>query len=199
MKLGPPPTGEGGPVKGNPMSRSHWLAGGAVPCLLLAASASAQELSTSNQVEQRTSPSWAGDPIVVTARRGGYAVPDTGAATKTDTPLVNVAQSVQVLNRTLIEEQDRRTLADALVNVSGVTPVRSEEVLFTSPIIRGFPAEIYGDGLPFYGATTTANDPTSLVGVERIDVVKGPGVDPLRRRRRHTAGWADQHRVGAAH
>ena len=81
---------------------------------------------------------------------------------------------MQVITRTLIEEQDRRTLGEALVNVSGVTPTRSEEVLFTSPIVRGFPAEIYLDGLPIYGATQAANDPTSLVGVERIDVVKGP-------------------------
>ncbi len=110
----------------------------------------------------------------MTGQRQTYAEPDTSAATKTNTPLINVPQSVQVINKTLIEEQDRRTLADALVNVSGVTPVRSEEVLFTSPIVRGFPSEIYQDGLPFYGATTTANDLTSLVGVERIDVVKGP-------------------------
>jgi iron complex outermembrane receptor protein len=114
------------------------------------------------------------DDIVVTARREGYAAPNSGSATRTNTPLIRTPQSVQVINKTLLVEQDRRTLAEALVNVSGVTPVRSEEVLFTSPIVRGFPSEIYQDGLPFYGATTTANDPTSLVGVERIDVVKGP-------------------------
>ena len=71
-------------------------------------------------------------------------------------------------------DQDRRTLADALVNVSGVVPTKSEEILFVSPLVRGFPAEIYTDGLAMFGNTTTANDPTSLVGVERIEVVKGP-------------------------
>lgn len=156
------------------MFRSYLLAGGAASCLMLAASASAQNAPPSEPDEQRRTPSWTGADIVVTGQRQIYAEPDTSAATKTDTPLINVPQSVQVINKTLIEEQDRRTLADALVNVSGVTPVRSEEVLFTSPIIRGFPSEIYQDGLPFYGATQTANDPTSLVGVERIDVVKGP-------------------------
>lgn len=156
------------------MFRSYLLAGGAASCLMPAASAYAQEAIPSDPGEQRRTPSWTGDDIVVTGLRQTYTEPDTSAATKTNTPLINVPQSVQVINKTLIEEQDRRTLADALVNVSGVTPVRSEEVLFTSPIIRGFPSEIYQDGLPFYGATTTANDPTSLVGVDRIDVVKGP-------------------------
>ena len=122
-------------------------------------------------------PSWMSE-VVVTGLRPTYAAPDTNAATRTDTPLIDVPQSVQVITRSLIQEQDRRTLGDALVNVSGVTPTRAEEFLFTSPIVRGFPAEIYLDGLPLYGATQAANDPTSLVGVERIDVLKGP-VSPL--------------------
>ena len=156
------------------MSGSYLLAGGAASCLVLAASASAQDATSTRPSEQRQTPSWTGGDIIVTGQREAYTVPDTSAATKTNTPLINVPQSVQVITKTLIEEQDRRTLGDALVNVSGVTPTRSEEVLFTAPIIHGFPAEIYQDGLPFYGATQAANDPTSLVGVERIDVLKGP-------------------------
>jgi len=119
-------------------------------------------------------PSWTMSPIVVTARTDGYTATSTRAATRTDTPLIQVPQSVQVLTRDLIEEQDRRTLADALVNVSGVVPNRPEEGLFAEPIVRGFPAEIYQDGLPMYGAARAANDPASLVGVARIDVLKGP-------------------------
>ena len=143
-------------------------------CLLLTAPASAQDAGSPTPSRQAPAPSWTGGDVVVTGQRQSYAVPDTGSATRTDTPLIQLPQSVQVITRTLIEEQDRRTLADALVNVSGVTPTRPEEILFTAPIIHGFPAEIYQDGLPFYGATQAANDPTSLVGVERIDVVKGP-------------------------
>ncbi|MBW6533157.1 hypothetical protein KZ820_20630 [Sphingomonas sp. RRHST34] len=79
-------------------------------------------------------PSWSGTDIVVTGTRDSYGVPGTSAATRTDTPLIQVPQSVQVLTRTLIQEQDRRTLGDALVNVSGVTPTRSDEVLFIPPI-----------------------------------------------------------------
>jgi iron complex outermembrane receptor protein len=111
---------------------------------------------------------------VTAADAGSFASLDSASATRTSTPLIDVPQSVEVLNRTLIRDQDRRTLGDALVNVSGVVPTKSEEILFVSPIVRGFPAEIYTDGLAMFGNTTTANDPTSLVGVERIEVVKGP-------------------------
>ena len=139
----------------------------------LAALLGASALTPAAHAEPPPPPSWASE-VVVTAVRPSYAAPDTSSATRTDTPLIEVPQSVQVITRALIEEQDRRTLGEALVNVSGVTPTRSEEALFTSPIVRGFPAEIYLDGLPMYGATQAANDPTSLVGVQRIDVVKGP-------------------------
>jgi len=111
--------------------------------------------------------------IQVAATTGSYAAPDSSSATRTNTPLIEVPQSVQVLTRTLIEEQDRRTLGDALVNISGVTPTKPEEALFTGPIVRGFPAEIYLDALPVYGMNAT-DDPTSLVGTERIEVLKGP-------------------------
>lgn len=104
----------------------------------------------------------------------GYAVPSATAATRTDTPLIDIPQSVQVIPRTLLEEQDVRTLAQALVNVSGVVPTKPEELLFTPPIVRGFPAEVYVDGLPIFGGNQQAFDPTSLVGVERIEVLKGP-------------------------
>lgn len=124
--------------------------------------------------QTKDAPSWTSETIVVTGKRESYAAPDTAAATRTDTPLIQVPQSVQVLTRTLIQEQDRRTLGDALVNVSGVTPTRSDEVLFIPPIARGFPAEVYLDGLPVFAGNQQAYDPNSLVGIERIDVLKGP-------------------------
>jgi iron complex outermembrane receptor protein len=117
---------------------------------------------------------WTSAPIVVTATAGRYGAADSSAATGTDTPLIDVPQSVQVITRSLIDDQDLRTLGDALVNVSGVTPTRSDDVLFIPPIVRGFPAEVYLDGLPIFAGNQQAYDPNSLVGVERIEVLKGP-------------------------
>ena len=56
----------------------------------------------------------------MTAQRPGtYAI---GAAnvTRTSVQLINAPQSIQVLTRTLIDEQQLATLADAVRNVSGV-------------------------------------------------------------------------------
>ncbi len=118
--------------------------------------------------------SWTTSTIVVTGNREGYAAPTSSSATRTDTPLIEVPQSVQVVTRSLLQEQDRRTLGEALVNVSGVTPTRSEENLFIPPILRGFPGEVYLDGLPIFAGNQQAYDPSSLIGVERIEVLKGP-------------------------
>lgn len=138
-----------------------------------------QPLCSDNASSNADTPSekkviWTSRPVVVTATVGHYAAPDSTAATRTTTPLVDVPQSVQVITQSLIEDQDRHTLGDALVNVSGVTPTRSDEVLFIPPIVRGFPAEVYVDGLPIFAGNQQAYDPNSLVGVERIEVLKGP-------------------------
>lgn len=141
----------------------------------LASMAQAQSEQNGALHEDATSvPSWAPDTVVITAKRANYTASETSAATRTDTPLIEVPQSVQVLTRSLIVEQDRRTLGEALVNVSGVVPTRSEEQLLIPPLVRGFPAEVYLDGLPIYAGNQQAFDPTSLVGVARIDVLKGP-------------------------
>lgn len=52
--------------------------------------------------EEGQTPSWSGSDIVVTGVRDGYSAPETSAATRTDTPLIQVPQSVQVLTRTSI-------------------------------------------------------------------------------------------------
>ena len=103
-----------------------------------------------------------------------YTVLNSTSATRTDTPLIEVPQSVQIIPRSLIEDEDINVLGDALVNVSGVTPTRSDEVLFIPPIVRGFPAEVYVDGLPIFAGNQQAYDPDGLVGIEQIDVLKGP-------------------------
>ena len=113
--------------------------------------------------------------VQVSATETPYTALDSGAGTRTRTPLINVPQSIEVVNSTMIRDQDRRTLADAMVNVAGVVAPKPEEILFgITPLVRGFSSEIYTDGLSMFGNTSTANDPTSLVGVERVEVVKGP-------------------------
>lgn len=60
--------------------------------------------------------------IVVTGEQDtGYSVPDASTATRTDTPIRNIPQSIQVIPRQVLEDQPVIRLDEALSNVSGVT------------------------------------------------------------------------------
>jgi iron complex outermembrane recepter protein len=117
---------------------------------------------------------WTLEAINVSGEREGYTAPSSASATRTDTPLIEVPQSVQVVTQSMVKEQDSHSLSDALVNVSGVRATKPQEALFAQPIVRGFPAEIYMNGLPAFGGTAASIDPTSLIGTERVEVLKGP-------------------------
>ncbi|MEM8800441.1 MAG: TonB-dependent siderophore receptor, partial [Pseudomonadota bacterium] len=88
-------------------------------------------------------------------------------------PIFETPQSIQVLPRTLLDEQEINTLSDALINISGVVPNAPAETVLVNPIVRGLESEIYVDGLISYGDTAVI-DPSSLVGIERVEVAKGP-------------------------
>ncbi|MEM9818134.1 MAG: TonB-dependent receptor plug domain-containing protein [Cyanobacteria bacterium P01_D01_bin.6] len=111
--------------------------------------------------------------IVVTGEAGSrYFEPNTSTATRTDTPLRDIPQSIQVIPREVLEDQQITTLEGALRNVSGV--VSAEQTLNGQAfIIRGFrgPA-ILQDGLRrndgrLFGFAELSN-------VESIEVLKGP-------------------------
>lgn len=140
---------------------------GALASLALPASAFAQ------------SPPLALPDVEVTAPRDvqGYQVRRDGGlqggATRTDTPLQEIPQSVVVVPRQLIQEEGLQYRADALRNVAAVRPnvTLNFDGTGASDRVRGFQPEFYRDGLAsFYDA----GDRESLVGVERIEVVKGP-------------------------
>jgi iron complex outermembrane receptor protein len=155
------------------MQQRQYLTGASALALILLGAQAAAADAPASSANPDPAPSWVSE-VTVTGVRNAYTSPDARSATRTDTPIVEIPQSVQVLNRSLLKEQDVRTLSDALANVSGVIPTKTEEILFTPPIIRGFPAEVYVDGLPIFGGNQQAFDPASLVGTERIEVLKGP-------------------------
>lgn len=115
---------------------------------------------------------WTPGNITVIGTRGNYTI-DEASVTRTPVPLNEVPQSIQVITGELIEDQELVTLDEALRNVSGVTPSLPSEIVLTNPIVRGFEAEIFTDGLIGYGDTAVI-DPGSLWNVERIEVAKGP-------------------------
>ncbi|MHC5821744.1 MAG: TonB-dependent receptor plug domain-containing protein [Nostoc sp.] len=124
-----------------------------------------------NQAQQ-TQPSTSGDEpieLVVTGEQDGYRVPDASTATKTDTPLRDIPQSIQVIPRQIIDDQKTTRLRDVLQNVSGVTPGAGYQNSFDRVRIRGFTQDTtFRDGI-------RDNFPsTDFANIERVEVLKGP-------------------------
>jgi iron complex outermembrane receptor protein len=111
--------------------------------------------------------------IVVTGEQEqGYRVPNATSATRTDTPIRDIPQSIQVIPEQVIEEQQVIQLEEALRNVSGVTfggDVGGRGDQFS---IRGFEnAPVLRDGFRRYGSFESFPEVANL---ERIEVLKGP-------------------------
>ncbi|WP_300300724.1 TonB-dependent siderophore receptor [Ferrovibrio sp.] len=105
----------------------------------------------------------------------GYVVSRARTGTKTDTPLLETSQSISVIPRDQIADQNAQTLNQVLRYTAGVTPetrgaVATRYDMFT---IRGFDAHRYWNGLKqqdlYYFAPQL--DPYLL---ERAEVLKGP-------------------------
>lgn len=94
----------------------------------------------------------------------------TETATKTATPLRDVPQSVEIVNRGLIESQAVRSLQDALYNVTAVS-VAQGEGRRDQFYIRGFSA--VGDQF-IDGVRDDALYYRDLSNIEQVEVVKGP-------------------------
>ncbi|MBE9015544.1 TonB-dependent siderophore receptor [Chroococcidiopsidales cyanobacterium LEGE 13417] len=108
--------------------------------------------------------------IVVTGEQEveGYNAPDASTATKTDTPLRDIPQSIQVIPRQVIEDQQVTEISDALRNVSGVTPRVDYGFSYTYNI-RGFSdSRTLRNGFRIEAPTIAPS------GIERVEVLKGP-------------------------
>jgi iron complex outermembrane recepter protein len=112
------------------------------------------------------------EEIVVTGERNRYRAPNASTATKTDTPIRDIPQSIQVVPQQVIEDQQTVSLEDALRNVSGVRPANnnvnvSNQATFN---LRGFSqGSIFRNGFP-----TRSNSLIEVAGIEQIEVLKGP-------------------------
>ena len=108
--------------------------------------------------------------ILVTGDRGdGYDVEDGSTATKTDTPLIDVPQTVYVITEEQLDDQGIRSLGDALRYAPGVS-LESGEGHRDEVFIRGqeTTADFYIDGL-----RDDAQYYRPLYNVSRIEVLKG--------------------------
>jgi len=104
-----------------------------------------------------------------------YFVPEASTATRTETPLNEIPQSIQVIPQEVLEDQEVVRLNDALRNVSGVVSSSADQ-RGEQFIIRGFNgAEVLRDGFLLTPGGFAGNFGfQELANVEQIEVLKGP-------------------------
>lgn len=100
----------------------------------------------------------------------GYLVKHSGAATKTDTPLIDVPQSISVITRKAIEDLSMQNLGDAVRYVPGIGSSQGEGNRETL-VFRGnsSTSDFYLDGMKddvqYY---------RDLYNIQQVEALKGP-------------------------
>jgi iron complex outermembrane receptor protein len=127
--------------------------------------------STETQPEQPSAQNQEPIELVVTGEQSSYRAEQASSATKTDTPIRDIPQSIQVIPREVLKDQGTIRVQDALQNVSGSTSAGYYQGFSEYLSLRGFSANLFQNGLRSYqgygGLIETAD-------VERIEVLKGP-------------------------
>ncbi|HYX15554.1 MAG TPA: TonB-dependent siderophore receptor [Nostoc sp.] len=133
-----------------------------------------QAQQPASETPQEESAAQPDEPIelVVTGEQDGYRVTNTTTGTKTDTPLRDIPQSIQVVPQEVLRDQQVTRIEDAVRNVPGVNQSFNFGPLavFT---IRGFTAtqtNLLRDGL----LDPVAGESTELSSIDRVEVLKGP-------------------------
>lgn len=104
----------------------------------------------------------------------GYQALSAFSSTKTATPIEQIPQSIQVIPRSVIDDQRPKSIGELVQNVSNVQGPNdlgignSEMTPFK---IRGFGADLWIDGLTVPYASGNRDD---FSNIERIEVLKGP-------------------------
>src|SRR5262245_22384499 len=108
--------------------------------------------------------------VVAEHESEGYLVERSRTATKTDTPLIDVPQSVSVVSRDLIQDQSMQSLADVARYVPGAGMAQGEGNRDTI-ILRGnsSTSDFFLDGV-----RDDVEYFRGLYNIDRVEVLKGP-------------------------
>lgn len=110
--------------------------------------------------------------VTVESEEDDYFVPNTSTATRTDTPILEVPQSVQVLPRQVIEEQQATRVEEVLENTAGVTFLGNQDGFGPNFAIHGFDnAPVLRDGFRLFGGEGIEPETANL---EQLEVLRGP-------------------------
>lgn len=117
-------------------------------------------------------------PVTVVGSTGeaiGYVAGRSSTATKTDTPLIEVPQSISVITEDQMREQGAQTLNQVLRYTSGIAPETrgATATRLDQFSVRGFSATTFLDGLRVFGSRD-ALPQMDAYWLQQVDVLKGP-------------------------
>lgn len=105
----------------------------------------------------------------------GYRATRTGTATRTDTPIKDVPQTVNVVPRQVIEDRQITSLVDALYNTPNVIGAGTNGGRGQNFFVRGFQTQTMAiDGVMQSPALNFPLVTRDLSSAERVEVLKGP-------------------------
>ncbi|XQQ06915.1 MAG: TonB-dependent receptor domain-containing protein [Leptolyngbya sp. IPPAS B-1204] len=114
--------------------------------------------------------------VVVTGEQDeGYNPSSATTATRTDTPLRDIPQSIQVIPQQVIRDRGANSLPEILESVVGVSGSRRSPrttIISDGILSRGFTADLQRNGIPQSlgaDASYTVSD-----NIERIEILRGP-------------------------
>ncbi len=114
-------------------------------------------------------------PEIATGPVSGYRATRSATSTKTDTALRDSPQTINVVPRQVISDQQDLRLTDAVTNVSNVVPGSTVQGRSQNYIIRGFSTQIFAvDGVLINPAIAFYPVERDLANAERVEVIKGP-------------------------
>lgn len=121
-------------------------------------------------------------PVTVTASPDEYRSSETSTAMRTETPLLQTPQSVQVVPRAVIEDQNALTLSEAVRNVAGVQyDFGFNGSMQPLLILRGFSntsmtalGPMSGISSYYLNGSRVSGVPINMANVQSVEVVKGP-------------------------
>ncbi|MCP2000878.1 TonB-dependent siderophore receptor [Nitrobacter winogradskyi] len=105
----------------------------------------------------------------------GYVASRSATATKTDTPIIEVPQSISVVTRDQMEARQVQSLNETLRYTAGVL-AESTGQQGSAPTfrIRGFSAIPFNGSMYLNGLRTISNGDVEPYGLERVEVMRGP-------------------------
>lgn len=117
-------------------------------------------------------------PVTVMGSTGeaiGYVAGQSWTATKTDTPLLEIPQSISIITEDQIREQGAQTLNQVLRYTAGVAPETrgATATRLDQFTVRGFSATTFLDGLRLFGSRD-ALPQIDAYRLQQVDVLKGP-------------------------